>query len=328
VVLVLAAVAAADPLPREDVTKFIQKPMVQTTIQDPTGAPVDYFGHDELSTAWWAIEPGVAPLYAGRFMADDFADTFDKPVVHVRWWGSYLNQQTAAPGRVQQFLIAFETDVPADPAGDPYSFSHPGDPILTQIVRAGPLTPQSGTFTERQIHPGGPPRNEPLYEYNAELAVPFAQLPDTIYWIKIVALVDWDPQFPEQRIEWGWHNRDYTVMNPFASPNVVPGEQIIGEFPDGTLVWHFQDDAVSGAIENIQQVGPMPWEVHMDQDHWASTNPSMNDEHYLDGVDGPEGIGRYSKDLAFELFTVPDPATLALVGLGAALAVRRRRRAR
>ena len=85
--------AVGDPLPGQ-VLKFQQLPMVATTIgQDPpVGDTNVYFGHDERSTA--RLLPGTGiQQYQGIAMADDFADEFDTPVVHVRWWGSYLNEQ-------------------------------------------------------------------------------------------------------------------------------------------------------------------------------------------------------------------------------------------
>ena len=51
-------------------------------------------------------------------MADDFADKFTTPVVHITWWGSYIDNNNAAfppQPHVQKFLIAWETDVPAAP---------------------------------------------------------------------------------------------------------------------------------------------------------------------------------------------------------------------
>ena len=38
---------------------------------------------------------------------------------------------------------------------------------------------------------------------------------------------------------------------------------------------------------------------------------------YISPLDGPDGIQNFSKDLAFELYTIPEPASLALMGLGA-----------
>src|SRR5262245_37309763 len=63
----------------------------------PSTAP--YPGHDELSTAYaslYATDPTqgqVAVAWQGQYMADDFADYAGTPITHVRWWGSYMNQQ-------------------------------------------------------------------------------------------------------------------------------------------------------------------------------------------------------------------------------------------
>jgi hypothetical protein len=218
-------------------------------------------------------------------------------------------------------LISFESDVPAGPNNP---FSHPGQPLLNQIVKRGPLSPGSGTFTENQISPGGPPLDEHLYEYNAELHLgkEFFQKPDTVYWLKIVALVDLpagiiiDPNQPPTFVpRWGWHNRDYTVQNMQAStaPAVVPGEDIVGSLgpaPGGTPVWHFQDDAVTGhiVVNHLIPMGDI-----MPQIDQAGYQPTR----YLALADGPPGIGEFSKDLAFELYTiVPEPATCALLAIG------------
>jgi hypothetical protein len=284
----------ADPLPGE-ILKFQQLPMVRT----PIGG-VDYFGHDELSTA--VRDPSGNNFYQGRFMADDFADKFDTPVVHVRWWGSYLDQEIGSG--VKDFLISFESDVPADPNNP---FSRPGEPLQSEVVSLGPLAPASGTFTETLLRGPDPVLGEALYEYNAELMMPFDQRPDTVYWLKIVALVDPGRDGP---IMWGWHNRDYTAFDPFAStaPAVVPGEFLAGTLPSGEPIWHFQDDAVQGQIfANV--LGPK--EVVLDQSDYAPTT-------YLSPPDGPSVIQEYSKDLAFELFTVPEPGTWVLFALSLA----------
>src|SRR6478735_7625494 len=132
-VAVFAISAQADPLPGE-IPKFSQQPMVNTAIQGQI-----YFGHDELSTAYGVGNAASPPTnYRGTFMADDFADKFTTPVVHLTWWGSYLDNNNAAfPPQppVQKFLIAFETDVP-QVAG---SFSHPGSVIQYEVVTPGTL---------------------------------------------------------------------------------------------------------------------------------------------------------------------------------------------
>jgi len=150
----VSSMAVADPLPGQ-ILKFEQKPMVATSIDD-----VFYIGHDEWSTLY-ELEAGLQE-YAGVAMADDFADEFNTPVLHVRWWGSYKDDEIFQT--IDRFLIAFESDQPVDAQNN---FSHPLEPLLSQVVTRGELAPGSGTFTEEIIlaAPG-----EGIYEYNAELA--------------------------------------------------------------------------------------------------------------------------------------------------------------
>ena len=88
VAAVVAGPAVGDPLPGQ-ILKFQQLPMDGTPI-DISGQTREYWGHDELSTAWsrYTIDPknGATQFigYKGQFMADDFADRFRMPVVHVR----------------------------------------------------------------------------------------------------------------------------------------------------------------------------------------------------------------------------------------------------
>lgn len=166
-----------------------------------------------------------------------------------------------------------------------------------------------------------------MYEYNAELNLEkfFPEKHDTVYWLKIVALVD----VPRDGfIQWGWHSRDWSIPDPLAStpPAVVPGEHIEpgGPVIDPTKgftspVWHFQDDAVSGGILVFPNP-TMPIMPDIQQDGWTPHN-------YLPPWDGPSIIGQYSKDLAFELYTVPEPATLCLTAIAVVAFVSVRRRA-
>jgi hypothetical protein len=333
--------AVADPIDGRDILKFSQQPMDGTEFVNPNGETIRFWGHDELSTAYSQISATGPTPYRGTFMADDFADRFKSPVVHVKWWGSYLNNVINTTMPVNKFLISFERDVPDPNPTNPNDFSHPGEPLLNQIVRrvpVGGLTPGSGTYTEVPISPGGPPRNETLYEYNAELHLgkEFFQDPDTVYWLKIVALVDLPPgtnlpnpfEPPTNVTRWGWHNRDYTIFDPLASqpnptpppPGVVPGERIVGGIA-GKPIWHFQDDAVTGRV-NVNHLIPMGEIMpRVEQGEFEPTR-------YITGVDGPPPIGEFSKDLAFELYTIPEPTTAALmlVGLAGTLSLGRRSR--
>ncbi len=307
----------ADP-PNEYVPKFIQKPMVDLELGGTVAQDI-YYGHDEESTAYLKYTPGSVPYYEGTFMADDFADTVNQSILHVQWWGSYMQPTSSADQQVKRFLIAFEKDVPATDT----HFSFPGEVLSSQIVTldsAGGI-PAPGSFTERSIHPGGPQDNEELFLYNAELEIPFEQKENTVYWLKIVALVDQDDPNQDD-IKWGWHNRNYTIMDPFASvpPAVNPGEHIQGSFADSAGnkidVWHFQDDAVTGYV-NISV-----------EDELKVIQDVSQETYYQAGYDLPEYVSeRFSKDLAFALYAIPEPSTVALLGIGCGvlLSITRRR---
>ncbi|MGH7176357.1 MAG: hypothetical protein ACREJC_03155, partial [Tepidisphaeraceae bacterium] len=236
----LTGSAQADPLPGQQL-KFQQLPINNLTLPSTVVPSPVYQGRDNVSTAYQYINSQGLVAWQGGFMADDFADKLSTPVVHIKWWGSYMNNNYAGLNGVQQFLVAFESDVPAQPG----SFSHPGTVLSSQIVTAGALAPGSGTFTETLINGNAP---EHLYQYNAELNLgqEFFEQADTVYWLKIVALTN-DPL-----LSWGWHNRDYSVQDTLASGAVAPGESIIGQVGPAALptnVWHFQDDAVRGAVD-------------------------------------------------------------------------------
>ena len=321
--------------------KFQQLPLNGLTIDQFT-----YWGHDELSTAY--RNPDIPNKFEGCYMADDFADLKNSPVIKLKWWGSYLENEIMDPG-VFRFLIAFEKDVRAQghPDDADYIPSHPGEVLQSQFVHLAPAgaAPGPGEYSETYVNAGGPPCNEALFEYEAVLENPFPQDPNTVYWLKIVAMVDIDPAawvqiqnilamnpgmtlcdflnlpFTQQQqlgleqpiTRWGWHNRDYTRMDPYAAtpPAVVPGEHNprtyiptlppITGLPDD-MVWHFQDDAVAGEVFIDEAAPEMPM---VDQ-------PTWKDEYYKyslpycntnQGVDGPDEIEYYSKDLAFELWT-------------------------
>jgi hypothetical protein len=316
--------AIADPIDGRDILKFSQRPMAGTFVPNPGGIEI-FNGHDELSTAY-DVRSTTGELlgYTGRFMADDFADEFKSPVVHVKWWGSYMNQPTIAPFGVRRFLISFEEDVPFPSPDNTLPFSHPGKPLLNQIVSFDPdgvLTPGSGTFTEKLYHPVSV--DGPIFEYNAELHLgkEFRQEPNKVYWLKIVALVDRIPNLPDdQQMQWGWHNRDYTIFDPLASspPAVIPGER--NQAPVGFPfdIWHFQDDAVSGHVDVLfDPLNPMSFimpEIRQLEYDDQSYQPIVNGLP----ADGPSIIGQFSKDLAFELYTVPEPGGVLLIVLGTA----------
>ena len=279
--------------------KFQQLPLDGLQLGDNT-----YWGHDELSTVYPRYNDPIGPddprfveQYIGCYMADDFADYEHSPVIRVKWWGSYLGEREEPgmpfmPQPVNRFVIAFESDMPAqgEPGQPDYIPSHPDVLLQHEVVDRAPAgtIPAPGMFTEKHVSFGGPACFEDLFEYEAILANPFPQDPNTVYWIKIVAVVELPPDHPFWKdisaaqdmcdflqyhynpyqydapvTRWGWHNRDYTIRDPYACkpPDVIPGERTVGMLLPGTSmerkVWHFQDDCVSGDV--MMPVKPVPY---------------------------------------------------------------------
>jgi hypothetical protein len=267
------------------ILKFDQQPLNNVNINGAV-----YNGHDEAS---WASINTASGGYSGPGVADDFADLYNTPVVRISWWGSYSAPSGTVITPVPNFLISFEADVPVSPNNP---FSHPGSPLLVQTLTrdtSGGLPP-ADQFTEQSVSGASN-----LYFYNGELSIPFPEQANTVYWLKIAALLP----SPSPSVTWGWHNRDYTTQDTLAStpPAVTPGEHNANTaaFP----VWSFQDDAVTSALNYFPANGVVD-----------ETN--FKPLFYQDTVDGPTGISSFSEDMAYQLYTTPEPATLGLVVVG------------
>jgi hypothetical protein len=305
-----APFASADPLPGEQL-KFFQSPLdggalapapgiypIGASFNPLTDAPAPFPGHDELSTAT-VLPSGVI---GGTMMADDFSDKNPTDIGHITWWGSYMNS-TAAPGQgvVPQFQVSlYSNTFIQNSAG---VFSAPGNLIATQTLNltTAPLLSSSGTFTESAAIPDPGSPDGPLYEYNGELDWNQIRFPDAVYpnveWLSIVALVPNIPGSTLPQFDWGWHDRDYGIFDPYASPSDTTA---------GQAGYHFMDDAVSGFYNSPAGVG------------------GFAPQFYNFPDDGQAG----SKDLAFALYTtpVPEPIALPLIA-GAMFLLRRNRRA-
>ena len=273
--------------------EFDQRPLNGGLAPSAGGAP--FVGHGESSTATLTTPPS----YIGTYAADDFALKISANIVHVEWYGSYAFNQKL--GGASQFLIAFETDAPANIFGP----SHPGAPILSQIVTLGALNPGSGTFIETPIASAGATQ---LYHYQAELAIPFSASANTSYWLKIVAL-------NHQKNDggtylWNWQVRDYGIENAQApvAPAVTPGESLLAG-----SVWHFQDASVTGSV----QVTPL-----IDCPEADVVQALAFPRNYIGvaSLDGSGSIAEFNSDLAFGLSCVSVPEPTSFVLLGTALA--------
>lgn len=283
---------------------FDQRPLNGGLAPSSGGAP--FVGHGESSTATLTTPPS----YIGTYAADDFALSASTSIVHVEWYGSYAVNQKL--GGASQFLIAFESDAPASIFGP----SHPGAPLLSQIVSLGALAPGSGTFSETAIASAGLTQ---LYHYQAELTLPFDATADTLYWLKIVALNH--QQQDGGTYLWNWQVRDYQIENTLApvAPDVSPGEsQLAGS------VWHFQDAAVTGAVEVTPIAGGPTADV---EQALAFARSYVS----IASLDGSAGIQTFKSDLAFGLasVSVPEPLSAVMLGFGiAAIVLIARRRTR
>ena len=306
----IGSFAWGDPLPNEQL-KFYQSPLndappgIYPVGATPllTDTPEPFPGQDELSTAYSNAATGG---FQGTMVADDFSDSNPLPIGHITFWGSYMNGTNAnGTDPVTAFQISLYTDVPAA-LGSSADFSHPGTLIATQTVtQALSLSYSSGTFTAAPVAPGTsnklppPPGDSGLIEYNAELNWQNITFPDAtngnVEWLSIVALAP----SSTAPIDWGWHDRDYGIADPYA-----PAGDETSPAP-----YHFLDDAVSGVFggdpSTVGGFAPLDY------------NPQF------DGVNS-------SMDMAFALYTiptsVPEPATLGMLGLTVPALLMRRRK--
>jgi len=254
-------------------------------------------GHDEESTAyavaWDPCNPTKPIGYEGRFIADDFADYFDTPIVALTWWGSYVEGQRH--GGVERFLIGFESgSTPSSSRGDMFQ--------IVDLTTSG--TPGAGQFTETDTL-SAEPLDGTIYKYSAKLRRPFEQDPNTVYWLKIVALVNGNDV---NKPVWGWHIRNYRVEDLFAAkaPDVIPGEHVDG-ICGVTNVWHFQNAATSGNL-HLTLDPDVPGCFDVEQ-------TGYNSEFYWPSIDSDYAcIGNYEMDLSFELFTWDSSTVYYLVG--------------
>ena len=205
--------------------------------------------------------------------------------------------------------------MPAEP--DNPGFSRPGEPLLNQIVRRVPiggLTPGSGTFTEKPISGGGPPLNETLYEYNAELHLGKEFSARARHGVlaedrgpgRSAAALPIDPAQPADVCCRVGDGTTATTRSEPARFDAAGGRarrayrrfDLPAPIPEiAAPVWHFQDDAVTGRIV-VNTAGPMGQIMPViDQSEYRPTR-------YLPLADGPQQIGEFSKDLAFELYTI------------------------
>jgi hypothetical protein len=298
------AAAQPDPGPNQHVMKGkilkYSQPIGHLT---DLGTDMHSWGEDIPSDVdWHSImqSPTIPPNWV---IADDFQDPFNTPVATVRWWGSYVgptfNNLPGAPpmpifgpGSEDGYVISFFKDIPADPTGVGSPFSHPGELLGTYVL------PLEKVWIEETPYIGWDQHR--IFEYKANLMdghldhaisgisdqMGFHQRPHEIYWISIVAEVGHKPVLVTDAA--GNPHWEVQLTGKTAMPTP--------ENPEGhywgwhTSPKHFNDIATMGHLF-------MPgnqWE-------YIGWNP-IQPRHDL-------------HDMAFELYTVPEPASVVLIGL-------------
>ncbi len=277
--------------------------------------PVNPSGHGENipSDIDWNIanSPDILQQLQGPnwIAADDFQDPFDTPVLTVRWWGSYFgptfqsdptgtNVPIFGPGSEDGYVLSFFTDRPA--------VTIPGTPIGIPSQPEELLASYIAPLDVVKITPTGQIGwdNHEIWEYQVDLmdahlehavagmADPdgFNQLPGEIYWLAINAEVGHTLiEVTQADGTVSWVEQD---TGKFAQPNA--------NHPEGHFWgWHtspevFNDDAAMGHL----LMGP--------GGEWIYPEDSWNP---IDAQHGPASM-------AFQLLTIPEPASAILLGLG------------
>jgi hypothetical protein len=180
-------------------------------------------------------------------VADDWQCNDNRDVIAIRWWGSYWNAgkyypypnsdhlgdpANVPPNTVTGFIISIYDDVPAGD-GFPY-WSHPGKTLYEATLSMGQVTENEfGKIDHADGKIGiGTDIIETVFQYKANLPIPFQQEIGTVYWLSIVAIDrDGNP------IQWGWHQaedfwRDNAVQAGYYKPiywNLLPDKDMAFE---------------------------------------------------------------------------------------------------
>jgi len=245
---------------------------------------------DSLDPTWvkWSQLPDMTPngydfsseLLVPSTVADDFQCNDPRPVTDIHWWGSYYTTGSAS--------VDHNSDNYLDP-----SFASPGaPPVMPNIVAGFNITFYADV-------PAGVDPNMPFSHPGAVLGT--TQLVDmSAVGSNLHGTIDRNVNsvVGDDGDEAVWQ---YNVELP------VPFEQVLD-----TIYW-ISIQAVN--LDAIQNPNSVQWGWHESLDHW-------NDAAVQNGPQALWGI-QYSqewrnllvKDMAFEL-SIPEPATIALLGCG------------
>jgi len=137
--------------------------------------------------------------------ADDFLSNSSQSITDVRWWGSYLTPSGGCRS-INGFSIRFYSDVPASSAGE---FSHPGDLLYQSHIN---------NYSNETLYGYSANDKTNIYQYDAKLPTPFAQIPETVYWMSIVVDQDFAKPSP-----WEWCNSNTSWNGAAVQASSVGG---------------------------------------------------------------------------------------------------------
>jgi hypothetical protein len=160
-------------------------------------------------------------------LADDFLCTWSGPLTHVRFWGSWQDDQV---GQIQTLRLSIHADIPAEESPTGYSMpgvllwsweEPPGPPGNEPVSWQGWFDPAAGMVD---------PNNHQLwFQYDIEIPeqIAFVQEEGNVYWLDI--------QVTTEGGIWGWktsqdHWNDDAVWGmwvPGQDPNVIQWRELI-----------------------------------------------------------------------------------------------------
>jgi hypothetical protein len=329
--------------PKGNIIKYNQP--IRHVIDSSWPADMSHWGEDIPSDVDWnkiMQSPTIEPNWV---IADDFRDEFRTPVRTVKWWGSYVGpvfQQTPggvitlppSPGIEDGYAISFFRDVPVGPND---SFSHPGHLLGSYILPLDRVSIRPTPYIGWDMHP--------IFEYEANLMdahldhavspladqMGFNQRPGEVYWISIVAEVGHRVRLVRDVDDDGIEDDDDEDIDGDGKPN---GED---EDIDNDGVPNGEDDEIGEPRWVGEDTGKFAnnhyWGWHTSPVHFndVATMGHLfmpgNEWEYFGWMPIQPQHGLF--DMAFQLKTIPEPASFVLmaVGLGAMYGCRRVRRA-
>lgn len=261
--------------------------------------PQDQFGENIASDVDWRqiMLPPTSQTAPNWVVADDFRSD-GRPITGVRWWGSYFNpahqpQLDTDSGRYipvieDVFAFSFFTDIPAPPTGG--GFSKPGGLLGSWAAPIGAVT------------------------------------------VTPTPVVGWDGHTVWEYVV-HFDQAHFDHQSPLTHPEGLDGTP-------GDIYW------LSIVATNGHEIDPSTWQDidtqdPVEQEHWWGwhTSPDQfNDTPTMSRLDMPgedwvydpnwtpidtqHGVG----DMAFELWTIPEPSSSSLMVLAGSLILLRRSR--